>query len=114
MAGFADTLRGDGLARAQKALAGLAGDPQRLDHARVLRFQDSPPPYTLDRSGTTTRSASSEPPNEEQRRDQERRVQLGLERRASQPYKQFEHQTSEEEAHPPGGSGWKMPPTRWR
>jgi hypothetical protein len=96
MAGFVDTLRGDGLARAQRALAGLEGDPQRLDRARI-RFDDSPPPYTSDRSGTTTRSQSPNPPSEEQRRRQERRVQLGRERVASQPYNQFEHQTSDEE-----------------
>ena len=95
MAGFADTLHGDGLARAQRALAGLEGDPQRLDRARV-RFDDSPPPYTSDRSGTTTRSQSPNPPSEEQRRHQERRVQLGRERRASEPYHQFEHQVSDE------------------
>jgi hypothetical protein len=75
MPGFADTLRGDGLARAQRALVGLEGDPQRLDRARV-RFDDSPPPYTSDRSGTTTRSRSPNPPSEEQRRSEERRWQL--------------------------------------
>jgi hypothetical protein len=95
MAGFVDTLRGDGLARAQRALAGLEGDPQRLDRART-RFDDSPPPYTSDRSGTTTRSQSPNPPNEEQRHRQERRMQLGRERVASQPYNQFEHQISDE------------------
>ncbi|KAH8598556.1 hypothetical protein B0O99DRAFT_738781 [Bisporella sp. PMI_857] len=96
MAGFTDTLRGDGLARAQRALAELERNPQRLDRARI-RFDDSPPPYTSDRSGTTTRSQSPNPPSEEQRLRQERRVQLGLERRASEPYHQFEHQISEEE-----------------
>jgi hypothetical protein len=95
MAGFTDTLRGDGLARAQRALAGLEGNPQRLDHERI-RFDSSPPPYISDRSGTTTRSQSPNPPNEEQRRRQERRVQLGRERIASQPYNQFSAQTSEE------------------
>jgi hypothetical protein len=85
MAGFANTLRGDGLARAQRALAGLEGDPQRLDRTRVW-FDDSLPPYTSDRSGTTTRSQSPNPPSEEQQRYQERRVQLGRERRASEQY----------------------------
>ncbi|KAG9232395.1 hypothetical protein BJ875DRAFT_544592 [Amylocarpus encephaloides] len=45
MASFTDTLRGDGLVRAQRALAGLQGDPLRLDRARQ-RFSRSPPPYT--------------------------------------------------------------------
>lgn len=94
MAGFTDTLRGDGLARAQRALAGLEGDPLRLEVART-RFSHSPPPYTSDRSGTTTQSASPEPPSEQQRR--KRRVQLGLEREASTPYHQLQTQTIEEE-----------------
>src|SRR5579862_3859207 len=93
---MADTLRGDGLARAQRTLAGLERDPQRLDRARI-RFDDSPPPYTSDRSGTTTRSQSPDPPSEEQRRHQERRIQLGLEADASRPDKQFSHQINEEE-----------------
>jgi hypothetical protein len=96
MAGFADTLRGDGLARAQRALSGLEGDPLRLDHAR-RRFSHSPPPYTSDPSGTTTQSESPNPPSEEQRRREERRWQLIEEREASEPYYQFEAQTSEEE-----------------
>lgn len=95
MAGFTDTLRGDGLARAQRALAGLEGDPQRLDRARI-RFDDSPPPYTSDQSGTTTRSQSPNPPGEEQRRRQERQMQLAGEREASKPDKQFSVQVEEE------------------
>ena len=93
MAGFPDALRGDGLVTAQRALARLQGDPLRLDRARQ-RFSDSPPPYTSNPSGTTTRSASPIPPSEERR--QERRFQLGMERRASKPYHQFEHQISDE------------------
>ncbi|KAI9769277.1 MAG: hypothetical protein M1840_004406 [Geoglossum simile] len=96
MAGFTDTLRGYGLARAQRALAELERDPQRLDRART-RFDDSPPPYTSDRSGTTTRSQSPDPRSEEQRRHQERLVQRGLEADASRPDKQFRHQIREEE-----------------
>jgi hypothetical protein len=95
MAGFTDTLRGDGLARAQRALAGLEGDPQRLDRARI-RFDDSPPPYTSDRSGTTTRSQSPSDPSEEERRLQERRIQLFREREASEPHEQFSAQVEEE------------------
>jgi hypothetical protein len=93
MAGFTDTLRGDGLVRAQRALAGLQGDPLRLDRARQ-RFSHSPPPYTSNPSGTTTRSASPIPPSEERRR--QRRDQLGWERMASEPYHQFEHQINDE------------------
>ncbi len=96
MAGFIDAIRGDGLIRAHRALAGLEGDPLQLDRARI-RFDDSPPPYMSDRSGTTTRSASLDPPSEEQRHRQQRRVQLGLECQASQPYYQFQAQTIEEE-----------------
>ena len=94
MAGFADTLRGDGLVRAQRALVGLEGDPERLDRAR-RRFSDSPPPYTSDRSGTTTRSVSPNPPSHEQRCRQERRMQLAGEREASKPHKQFSAQVEE-------------------
>jgi hypothetical protein len=64
MAGFADALRGDGLARAQRALAGLEGDSLRLDRAR-RRFSESPPQYTSDPSGTATRFVSPDPPSEE-------------------------------------------------
>jgi hypothetical protein len=95
MAGFTDTLRGNGLVRAQRALVGLEGDPLRLDRERQ-RFGHSPPPYTSNPSGTTTRSASPNPPSEEQRLRQERRRQLAWDRMASEPYKQFEHQISDE------------------
>lgn len=102
MAGFGDTLRGDGLARTQRALARLEADPQRLHRARV-RFDDSPTLYKSDRSGTTTRSPSPIPPSEQRR--QERRIQLGREREASEPHKQFSAQVEEERrriwnAHP--------------
>ena len=96
MARFIDALRGDGLARAQRALAGLEGDPLRLDRERE-RFSHSPPPYTSNPSGTTTRSASPNPPSEEQRLRQERRAQLARDRMASEPYEQFSHQIDEEE-----------------
>ncbi|PSS08545.1 hypothetical protein M430DRAFT_69814 [Amorphotheca resinae ATCC 22711] len=109
MAGFTDTLRGDGLARVQRALAGLEGDPQRLDRARI-RFNNSPPPYTSDRSGTTTRSQSPNPPSEEQRRREERRIQLGREADASQPHEQFSAQVDEERTRI-----WNADPrTSWR
>lgn len=93
MAGFADTLGGDGLARAQRALAGLARDAPRLDRERQ-RFSHSPPPYTSDLSGSVTRSASPIPPREERR--QQRRMQLAGECEASEPQKQFSAQVEEE------------------
>ncbi|KAI1401865.1 hypothetical protein F4819DRAFT_305782 [Hypoxylon fuscum] len=96
MAGFSDTLRGDGLARTQRALAGLQGDPLRLDRERQ-RFSHSPPQCASNSSGTTTRSASLNLPSEEQRLRQERLVQLGLEADASKPDKQFSQQINEEE-----------------
>ena len=94
MAGFVD-VRGSGLARAQRALAGLEEHPERLDRER-RRFSDSPPPYKSDMSGTTTRSQSPNPPTEEQRLRQQRRMQLAGEREASEPRKQFRAQVKEE------------------
>ncbi|PVH70380.1 hypothetical protein DL98DRAFT_619623 [Cadophora sp. DSE1049] len=72
MAGFVD-VRGSGLARAQRALAGLEEYPERLDRER-RRFSDSPPPYKSDI----------------------RRMQLGRERDASRPRQQFSAQVEEE------------------
>ncbi|KAI3321946.1 hypothetical protein HD806DRAFT_545617 [Xylariaceae sp. AK1471] len=95
MAGYVDNIRGDGLARAQRALLELERDPERLDRVRT-RFEDSPPPYTSDQSGTTTRSQSPVFPNEEERRRYERRVQLRRDRIASQPYIQYKRQINEE------------------
>ncbi|KAF8852992.1 hypothetical protein BDZ45DRAFT_677987 [Acephala macrosclerotiorum] len=113
MAAFTGTLRGDGLARAQRALAGLEGDPQRLDRERI-RFDDSPPPYTSDRSGTTTRSQSPNPPSEEQRLHQQRRMQLAGDREASKPHEQFSAQVEEERRRiwnaDPSTSWRSMPP----
>jgi hypothetical protein len=94
MAGFVD-IRGSGLARAQRALAGLEEHPKRLDRER-RRFSDSPPPYKSDISGTTIRSQSPNPPTEEQRLRQQRRMQLAGERKASEPDKQFRAQVEEE------------------
>jgi hypothetical protein len=109
MAGFTDTLRGDGLVRAQRALARLEGDSLRLDRERQ-RFSHSPPPYTSNPSGTTTRSQSPNPPSEEQRLRQERRMQLGQERIASKPHKQFSAQVEEERRRI-----WNADPnTSWR
>ncbi|KAF2176606.1 hypothetical protein K469DRAFT_438086, partial [Zopfia rhizophila CBS 207.26] len=91
-----DNLRGDGLVRAQRALAALQEDPQRLDRAR-RRFSNSPPPYTSPQSHNSTRSQSPNPPCEEQRCREERRWQLVRERWQSLPKKQFAAQRSEEE-----------------
>ena len=94
MTGCIDALRGDGLVRAQRALAGLEGDPLRLDRARQ-RFSHSPPSYTSNPSGDMTCSPSPISPGEERR--QERRGQLALERYASRPEHQLEYQIKEEE-----------------
>lgn len=96
MAVYLDALRGDGLAKAHRALAGLVGDPQRLDRART-RFDASPPAYNSDRSGTTTRSQSPNPLSEEQQRWEDQRTQVSLDREASKPHRQFAHQLAEEE-----------------
>ena len=99
--------------RAQRALAGLEGDPLRLDRERQ-RFSHSPPPYTSNPSGTMTRSASPNPPSEEQRLLREQRVQLGLEAMASEPYQQFTDQVNEERRRiwnaDPRTSWMSMPP----
>ena len=101
MAGFADTIRGDGLARVHRALDGLEADPLGLDRART-RFSQPPPSYTSNPSGTTTRSASLEPPSDELRRREQReqrfqrRRKLMDERAASLPLQQFEAQKDEE------------------
>ncbi|KAF7857999.1 hypothetical protein EAF04_009355 [Stromatinia cepivora] len=95
MAGFTDTIHGDGLARAQRALLEFERDPQRLDRERK-RFDGPLPVYASDRSGTTTRSQSPSDPSEEQRARQERRNKLAEEREASEPHKQFAAQVKEE------------------
>jgi hypothetical protein len=92
MACFTDALRGDGLDRVHSALEGFDVDAMRLDRAR-RRFSGSPPAYTSNPSGTTTRSESPMPLSEEQRRRDRRLVELRL---ASLPYEQFSAQTSEE------------------
>lgn len=91
MTGFTTTLRGDGLVRAQRALASLEGDPLRLDRERG-RFSHSPPPYT---SNPSTRSATPNDLSEEQRLRKERRAQLWEDREASQPYEQFSRLVNE-------------------
>lgn len=89
------SLRGDGLARAQRALLELQ-DPQQLNRARE-RFSDSPPPYASHQSHNSTRSQSPDPPGEEQLRREERKLQLRIEHDASRPYHQFAAHVREEE-----------------
>ncbi|MCJ1252779.1 hypothetical protein MMC24_000585 [Lignoscripta atroalba] len=92
---MATALRGDGLGRVQRALGGLEAEPLALDRAR-RRFSESPPAYTSNPSGTTTRSESPDAPSDEQRRREQRLVQLTLDRWASLPRKQFAAQVKEE------------------
>ncbi|KJZ72677.1 hypothetical protein HIM_07869 [Hirsutella minnesotensis 3608] len=93
---MADTIRGDGLFRADATLAALAEDPERLDRARS-RFGDSLPSYKSQPSGTTTRFQSLNPPSEETRRREEQKWQLIREHEASLPSEQFDAQRHEEE-----------------
>lgn len=81
--------------RVHRALDRLEADPLGLDRAR-MRFSQSPPPYTSNPSGTTTRSASPDTRSDEQRRRERRRYQLIEERAASLPQKQFEAEVEEE------------------
>jgi hypothetical protein len=95
MAVFGESLRGDGLFKAQRALTALEDDPQQLDRARD-RFGDPPPSYTSHQSHSSTRSQSPDPPSEEQRRREERRWELKKECEASFPRNQFNAQSREE------------------
>ncbi|KAK7962842.1 uncharacterized protein PG986_003667 [Apiospora aurea] len=90
-----DSIRDGGLFTASARLAELANDSARLDRARE-RFGDSPPSYSSQPSGTTTRSHSLNPATEEAQRYEQRRVQLTLECRASLPREQWDAETIEE------------------
>ncbi|KAH6884921.1 hypothetical protein B0T10DRAFT_577314 [Thelonectria olida] len=92
---MADSIRGDGLFRADMALAALVVDPQRLDRARE-RFSEPPPSYTSHLSHNSTLSQSPNPPSEEQRRREERKWQLIREHGASLPSNRFATEKSEE------------------
>lgn len=92
---MADSIRGDGLLRADSALAALLDDPQRLDRARS-RFSNSPPSYRSHQSGTPTRSASPDPLNDEELRREEHKFRLEQEYCSSYPYDQFKAHTREE------------------
>lgn len=101
MSEFINILREDGLARVHRALDGLEADSSGLDRVRT-RFSQSSSSYTLNSSGTLTRSASSDPfINEQRRREQRkqrfyRRKKLMKECEASLSLKQFKAQRDEE------------------
>ncbi|KAI1127059.1 hypothetical protein F5Y10DRAFT_201203 [Nemania abortiva] len=90
-----DTLRGSGLFQAHDALAALLDNPERLDRARS-RFDNSPPVYRSQPSGTTTEPWSPDRRSDEQRRLEERENQLRLDRLASSPDEQYRRQKKEE------------------
>jgi hypothetical protein len=81
--------------RVHRALDRLEADPLGLDRAR-MRFSQSPPPYTSNSSGRTTRSVSPDTRSDEQRRRERRRYQLIEERAASLPQEQFKAEVEEE------------------
>ena len=85
MARFTDALRGDGLARTHRALGVLEQDPLRLKGLRS-RSSRSPSPSFSDTLGAATTPGNLTAPNEQ------RLVQLRMERLASLPYKQFSAQ----------------------
>ncbi|KAL2022238.1 hypothetical protein VTK56DRAFT_5848 [Thermocarpiscus australiensis] len=92
---MAESIRGGGLLRADRALEALLENPEQPERARA-RFSESPPPYRSQPSGTTTLSQSPDQPSETQQQREERKLQLYLEHRASLPYHQFNDQYSEE------------------
>ena len=94
-AAMADTIRGDGLVRTDRALAALVEDPAELRQARV-RFSKPPPSYTSQQSHNSTRSQSPDPPSKEQQRREELKWRLKEEYWASYPSNQFETQVSQE------------------
>lgn len=92
---MADTIRGSGLFRADRALAALVEDPQRLDLARE-RFSESPPSYRSHLSHNSTRSQSPHSPSKEQRLRDEHKWKLIQEHGASYPSNQLKAQKREE------------------
>ncbi|KAG5980142.1 hypothetical protein E4U55_004365 [Claviceps digitariae] len=96
MATYGESIRGDGLINAHRALLRLEEDPLRLDRERS-RFSRSPPPYTSDpESQTATRSPTPLDAAEEERfREQKRRDKLSRNRLASMPDTQFTQQAVE-------------------
>lgn len=91
----ADTIRGDGLFQAHRALAELAEDPEQFDQDRERRFSESPPSYRS-RSGTTTQPESPVPVNEALDNYNARIDKLYEDWQASLPVNQFDAQRREE------------------
>lgn len=91
----ADTIRGDGLFQAHRALAALAEDPEQFDQARERRFSQSPPSYRS-RSGTTTQPESPVPENDPLTEWRARKDKLYLDWMASTAANQFIAQRREE------------------
>ncbi|KAH0425481.1 hypothetical protein CcaCcLH18_10940 [Colletotrichum camelliae] len=89
-----ETIRGVGLLKADRLLAAIAENPDRLDDERQ-RFsrgvQSSPSP-----SQSSTRSQSSEPPSDDRQRQEQKYWQLKEQYYASSPFRQFEVQKEEE------------------
>ncbi|KAI4185039.1 MAG: hypothetical protein LQ346_005999 [Caloplaca aetnensis] len=93
---MADSIRGDGLYHAERALANLAENPERLDRARK-RFSVSPPSYTSQPSGVTTLSNSPGAPSIPDGVEISQEARDSLDRNASIPRTQFSAQQVEEE-----------------
>ncbi len=94
---MADSIRGDGLYLAERALARLAENPERLDSARK-RFSISPPSYTSRSShGSTTLSNSPGVSNIPDGVEISQQARDSLDRDASIPRTQFSAQQFEEE-----------------
>ncbi|KAI7782556.1 hypothetical protein LA080_013192 [Diaporthe eres] len=91
----ADTIRGDGLFQAHRALAALAEDPEQFDQDRERRFSESPPSYRS-RSGTTTQPESPVAEDDPLVEYNARKDKLYLDWMASTPANQFDAQRREE------------------
>ncbi|KAG8159963.1 hypothetical protein KVR01_010600 [Diaporthe batatas] len=91
----AESVRGEGLFQAHRALAALAEDPDQFDQDRERRFSEGPP-SCRSRSGTTTRTASPAPANEELDDYNARVSKLYHDWHASSTIGQFEAQRREE------------------
>lgn len=92
---MADSIRGDGVLRAHRALDALLDDPERLQRDRE-RFSRSPPAYRSQPSGSTTRSPSPDGVSDDQKRRDSIRLGLKLERYASHPTEQYLAQHTQE------------------
>jgi len=93
---MADSIRGDGLSIADRRLAALAQDPERLERERA-RFSESPPSYRSRLSGTTTRSSSPEDHRTEvEKRREELKWQLIYEQGRSTVRNQWDQQVCQE------------------